>query len=62
MHLAAAGGSKTMQTHWGRILPAAGMFALIAFAADITTDYDHKADFSRYHTYSWLRSKASNSL
>jgi len=51
-----------MQTHWGRILPAAGMFALIAFAADITTDYDHKADFSRYHTYSWLRSKASNSL
>jgi len=37
--------------------------ACIAFAAsDVNTDYDHKADFSRYHTYSWLGVRAGNSL
>lgn len=30
--------------------------------AAIRTDYDHKADFSRYHTYSWIGVKAGNSL
>jgi hypothetical protein len=30
--------------------------------AGIHTDYDHKADFSRYHTYSWLGVQAGNSL
>jgi hypothetical protein len=24
-------------------------------AQDITTDYDHHVDFSRYHTYSWMK-------
>ena len=36
--------------------------ALAAFAADTQTDYDHKADFSRYKTYSWIGVRASNSL
>src|SRR6266567_2306525 len=51
-----------MNTHYGRILTAAGIFAMLAFAADVKTDYDHKADFERYHTYSWIKAKASDSL
>jgi hypothetical protein len=43
------------------ILPLAAVSACIAWAAS-TTDYDHKADFSRYHTYSWIGVKAGNSL
>jgi hypothetical protein len=36
--------------------------AAIAFAADVSTDYDHKADFGHYHTYSWIGVRAGNSL
>jgi len=43
------------------LLPAAGALFL-ALAADVHTDYDHKADFSRYHTYSWIGVRAGNSL
>jgi hypothetical protein len=32
--------------------------ALIAFAARDSTDYNHSADFSQYHTYSWIKVKA----
>jgi hypothetical protein len=35
--------------------------ACLLFAA-IHTDYDHKADFSRYHTYSWIGVNAGNSI
>jgi hypothetical protein len=35
-------------------LAAAG----VLLAAKVSTDYDHSADFSRYHTYSWARVKA----
>ena len=28
----------------------------------VRTDYNHSADFAQYHTYSWLRVKAGNSL
>ncbi|HEY2013577.1 MAG TPA: DUF4136 domain-containing protein [Bryobacteraceae bacterium] len=35
--------------------------ACIAYAA-VSADYDHKADFGRYHTYSWVGVKAGNSL
>ncbi len=28
----------------------------------VTTDYNHRTDFAAYHTYSWLRVHASNSL
>lgn len=41
-------------------IPAA--FVCIAFAANISTDYDHAADFSRYKTYSWMKVQARNSL
>jgi hypothetical protein len=37
--------------------------ALVAFAAaKVTTDYDHHADFSRYHTYSWIGVSAGDQL
>jgi hypothetical protein len=45
-----------------RLVPALMAGALMLFAADVSTDYDHHADFSRYHTYSWLGVKAGNSL
>lgn len=31
-------------------------------AAQITTDYDHHADFSQYKTYSWLKVQAGDQL
>jgi hypothetical protein len=43
-------------------IPVAAAFACIAWAASVSTDYDHKADFAKYHTYSWLGVKAGNSL
>lgn len=44
------------------LVPAMLAGALMLFAADVSTDYDHHADFGRYHTYSWLGVKAGNSL
>jgi hypothetical protein len=35
--------------------------ACLVYAA-VHTDYDHKADFSKYHTYSWIGVNAGNSL
>lgn len=43
------------------LVPAVLGAAAIAFAA-VHTDYDHHADFSRYHTYSWIGVRAGNSL
>lgn len=43
-------------------LPVAAALTCMAWAASVSTDYDHKADFGRYHTYSWLGVKAGNSL
>ncbi len=38
-------------------------FALIALAADVTTDYDHSANFGKYHTCTpGMSASASNSL
>lgn len=43
--------------------PAAVLIASACLlCAAIRTDYDHKADFSKYHTYSWIGVKAGNSL
>jgi len=49
---------KTRVSYVGAALMA---FACLMYAAE-RTDYDHKADFSRYHTYSWVGVKAGNSL
>jgi hypothetical protein len=45
-----------------RLVPALMAGALMLFAADVATDYDHHANFERYHTYSWLGVKAGDSL
>jgi hypothetical protein len=36
--------------------------ATTAFPREIRTDYDHKVDFSRYKTYSWIKVDTSNPL
>lgn len=43
-------------------LLAGALLVTGALCAAAQTDYDHKADFGRYHTYSWIGVKAGNSL
>lgn len=43
------------------IIPTVLASAVALFAA-VRTDYDHKADFGKYHTYSWIGVRAGNSL
>jgi hypothetical protein len=50
------------KTRMSFLVPAMLAGALMLFAADISTDYDHHADFAKYHTYSWLGVRAGNSL
>jgi hypothetical protein len=45
-----------------RLLALAALAIGFIFAAEIKTDYDHSADFSRYRTYSWIKVDAGNSL
>jgi hypothetical protein len=33
-----------------------------SFAAQVTTDYNHSANFSQYKTYSWIKVQAGDSL
>jgi hypothetical protein len=53
-----------MQSRLSRFLLPMVVAAIgVAFAAnDVSTDYDHKADFSRYKTYSWIGVRAGTSL
>jgi hypothetical protein len=37
-----------------RLLLLGGTIALACLFAKVTTDYDHKANFGNYHTYSWI--------
>ena len=44
-------------------MPAALLIASVCLlCAAVRTDYDHKADFSKYHTYSWIGVNAGNSI
>jgi hypothetical protein len=46
-------------------LLASGIAAALGFGilmADVHTDYDHSADFGAFHTYSWLKVDAGDSL
>jgi hypothetical protein len=36
--------------------------ATIIFAQDVNVDYDHHANFERYHTYSWKMVKTPNTI
>jgi hypothetical protein len=44
---------------WVALCLAAGVSILFA---KVTVDYNHSADFSKYHTYSWLTVKAGDPL
>lgn len=44
-----------------RLVLAAAAFAVCLFAK-VTADYDHAVDFTRYHTYSWIRVDVQDSL
>ena len=37
-------------------------FSTTFLGQEIHTDYDHKVDFSQYHTYSWMKVKADDDL
>jgi hypothetical protein len=38
------------------------LWAVNMFAVDVVTDYDHQANFERYHTYSWAKVEMPNPL
>ncbi len=46
------------------LLAVTAALVLTAFASaqDVKTDYDHHANFSQYHTYSWAKVKTSDPL
>ena len=44
------------------LVPALLGVVSLAFAVSVHTDYDHKADFGHYRTYSWIGVNAGNSL
>jgi hypothetical protein len=50
--------------HFRKVFPLAILILAVsvAHAARVTTDYDHKADFSTYHTFSWGSVTTSNPL
>src|SRR5438309_2094144 len=53
----------TMKPRYTLVLPGLLAVAMLAFAAaKVTTDFDHHADFSRYHTSSWIGVHAGDSL
>jgi Domain of unknown function (DUF4136) len=49
---------KTRLTGIGAVLLASACFLYAA----VHTDFDHKADFSKYHTYSWIAVRAGSSI
>lgn len=56
-----------MKTRLLSLAPLALLAMLIASASsalseDVTTDYDHNANFERYHTYSWKMVKVPDPL
>jgi len=51
-----------MRTQSLRLLSAPLAVVALAFAAEVSVDYNHHADFSRYKTYSWMGVQAGNSL
>ncbi len=43
-------------------IPAIFLLTVVAWAANVNTDFDHHVDFSKFHTYSWKAVKTSNQL
>jgi len=50
-----------MKTHLKIFVPVL-LVSVVTLYAAVRTDYDQKADFSRYHTYSWIGVKSANPL
>jgi Domain of unknown function (DUF4136) len=50
-----------LQTRLTLLMTALLLSALVAWAK-VTTDYDHRANFARFKTYSWARVKTPDSL
>ena len=48
--------------HGLALLMTAMMLTAVTAWANIATDYDHKANFARYKTYSWAKVETSDSL
>ncbi len=44
------------------ILGLAAVCSMVVAFADVKTDYSHKADFSKLHTYSWIKVQTDNPL
>jgi hypothetical protein len=51
-----------MKRHSSKILATFFAATVLLLAAKVTTDYDHRADFTRLKTYSWMRAEAGNPL
>jgi hypothetical protein len=50
----------SMKINFSRALIPLAAFSIAAFAADVSVDYNHHAEFSRYHTYTWLGVQAGS--
>lgn len=51
-----------MKNNYTRLVLCVLVGSLVVFAAKVTTDYNHAADFSQYKTYSWLSVQAGDPL
>ena len=51
-----------MKNHWVRRLSLLTFLGLGIVYAMVKTDYDHKADFGQYKSYSWLKVEAGDTL
>ena len=51
-----------MKNKYVRLLLLALTGASAVFGVKVITDYNHAVDFSQYHTYSWLKVEAGDSL
>ncbi len=55
---------KEIVRHMRFLRPAAVLIAMAGncLAIHVSTDYSHNANFTQYHTYSWLKVQAADSL
>src|SRR5205807_1663978 len=51
---------EAMTMKLSRLVPVLVLGALAFAAADISVDYDHHADFSQFHRYSWIGVRAGD--
>ena len=54
--------SNLVEVYYEKSFAAALLAGMGVLFAMVRTDYDHHADFSRFHTYSWIKVQAGDSL